>query len=70
MQQTRSLEQIPEALRQKKNDTQYNVALWIFKYQKFNINAAMQHAPEGYSKQGNFISINRSKLEKLNKDRK
>ena len=26
--------------------------------------------PEGYSKQGNFISINRSKLEKLNKDRK
>lgn len=51
MQQTISLEQIPEALRQKKHDTQYNVALWIFKYQKFNINAAMQHAPEGYSAQ-------------------
>ncbi len=50
-QQICTLKELPQAIKIKKDYNKMEVALWIVKYQKFNINAAMQHAPEGYSKQ-------------------
>lgn len=50
MQQTISLEMLPKALRQKKDDTLNSIATWIIKYQKFKTRVALEHAPEGYAK--------------------
>ena len=50
MQQTISLEMLPKALRQKKDDTLNSIATWIIKYQKFKTRVALEHAPKGYAK--------------------
>lgn len=50
MQQTISLEMLPKALQQKKDNTLISIATWIIKYQKFKTRVALEHAPEGYAK--------------------
>lgn len=50
MQQTISLEMLPKALQQKKEDTIKSIATWIIKYQNFKTRRALEHAPEGYAK--------------------
>lgn len=50
-QQLCTLKELPKVIKENRNNNIANIALWVFKYQKFNTRVALEHGPEGYSEQ-------------------